>query len=259
MALGLPPAALLWHPGTPTTHSCTCACTDDEVGARRRACKHTFDTPALEPHPQSQLLPLDNACARIRTSILHSPSLVIPGITFAHPHVCTPIRTHMHVHTHTLRTNTSTTTANPPCPRPYSQRPHALAHMLLHPPMFQGVSAASDKPPHASSCTHTHPRRHRTTPHPSHLQPHACGGTTPQLHATASRTTVLLSAPPTPSYPPLCAMRTFVCPHHPLSAPTALPMPLTPFWPPLCAIHASAQPRHPPVPLRTFCTPPLSS
>ncbi|KAF8583087.1 hypothetical protein K439DRAFT_1634754 [Ramaria rubella] len=50
--------------------------------------------PALEPHPQSQPSPLDDTRALIRTSILHPPGLVIPGVAFAHPfalvRTCTP-------------------------------------------------------------------------------------------------------------------------------------------------------------------------
>ncbi|KAF8583743.1 hypothetical protein K439DRAFT_1617271 [Ramaria rubella] len=98
--------------------------------------------PALKPHPQSQPS-LINDAGPVPTSIHPSSicpawsSCPVPGVAFAHPFalVCTC---------------TCTTTATLPHPRLYSQRPHTLAHVLLHPPTSQEESAVTNKPPHAT-------------------------------------------------------------------------------------------------------------
>ncbi|KAF8587702.1 hypothetical protein K439DRAFT_1614136 [Ramaria rubella] len=101
--------------------------------------------PALEPHPQSQPSPIDDA-SRIRTSIPHLPGLVV--LSSPRCRIRTPIRTCTHVHTHTPIAPTHL----PPPHHAHNHTPntHALAHTLLHPPMSQEVSAATDKPPHTS-------------------------------------------------------------------------------------------------------------
>ncbi|KAF8579515.1 ALDH-like protein [Ramaria rubella] len=98
-------------------------------------------------HPQSQPLPIDDT-GPISTSILHLPGLVI--LSCPRCHICTPICTRTHVHTHTPVALT-----HPPPPPPHyacdhTPNPHALAHVLLHPPTSQEVSTATDKPLHTS-------------------------------------------------------------------------------------------------------------